>query len=292
MRTASPRSCRPLVVLMLLAACVFPALDREASAEVRRERINYEVGGNAYFGWKLWDDARPAPRPGVLLFHEFFGLESFIVERGVALAEAGYVVFVADMYGMNVDGTNVVADTPEEAVNLASALYQDRPEMGRRATAAFLRLARQSEVDPGRIVAIGYGFGGTAALELARGGTTLDGVVVVHGSLWTPDPGRNARIKGEVLVLRGGKDPFVTDDEVVEFRASMERSTRRVSFTNYAWAQHSFSNRRSTSWGLTGIGHDAEAAEASERAILAFMERVVDGPTRGTRIEEKNPDLP
>lgn len=280
------RSLRSLPAFLVLFGILLPVLDRDAAADVQRERISYEVRGVPCFAWKIWDDALPTPRPGVLLFHEFFGLEDFIVERGEALAEAGYVVFVADIYGMNLDGTNKVADTAEEAQALAVPLYQDRAEMGRRASSAYLQLTRMTEVDPGRIVAIGYGFGGTVALELGRSGPTVDGIIVLHGSLYTPDRSRNARIRGEVLVLRGGQDPFVTDEEVDEFVEDMTQARRRVTVTNYEWARHSFANSRSTSWALANIGYDEEAAEASEAAILSFLDRVVDGPAQGERRDE------
>lgn len=268
-------------LLLLIAAIAAGGASVPASAEVVTERISYDFQGDPYYAWLVHDDSLPTPRPGIILFHEWWGLDDFAIEQARALAELGYVVFCADMYGMDESGDNIVAESPQEAQRLSGRLYRDRVWMRQLATTSFLQLAKQPQVDPGRIATIGYGFGGTVAVELARSGATIDGTICFHGGLFNPSPADAARIKGEMLVLQGTKDPMVGDAEIDAFEAEMDAVNRPYEIIRLGGAEHAFTNRRSNFWNIPGASYNQRAAEIANTHVAAFLERTLGGPTQG-----------
>src|SRR5262249_7260168 len=159
-----------------------------------------------------YDDAASGKRPGVLVAHEWTGHNPYVRKRAEQLAGLGYVAFALDMYGKGVH-----AKDAQEAAKMAAVYKDDRKLMRARAAAGLDVLRKQRQVDPQRIAAMGYCFGGTTVLELARGGAELAGVVSFHGGLATPTPADAKSIKGKVLVLHGADDPFVPPAEVAAF---------------------------------------------------------------------------
>jgi dienelactone hydrolase len=268
-------------LLLLIAAVAAGGAAAPASAEVVRERVSYEFQGDPFYGWLVHDDSLPTPRPGILLFHEWWGLDDFALEQATALAELGYVVFCADMYGMNPSGDNIVAESPQEAQRLSGRLYRDRVWMRQLATTAFLLMAKQPQVDPSRVATLGFGFGGTVAVELARSGAAIDGTICFHGGLFNPNPSDAGRIKGEMLVLQGTKDPMVGDAEIDAFEAEMDAANRPYEIIRLSGAEHAFSNRRSDFWNIPGASYDQRAAERASEHVAAFLQRTLGGPTQG-----------
>ncbi|MGA2152580.1 MAG: dienelactone hydrolase family protein, partial [Geobacteraceae bacterium] len=154
-----------------------------AQAEVRTEQIEYKHGDTLLEGFLAYDDTVTGKRPGVLVVHEWWGLNDYAKRRAEQLAQLGYVAFCLDMYGKG----KVTAD-PKVAGEWASVFRNDRP-MGRAQAAAGPEVLKsRPQVDPARIAAIGYCFGGTVVLEMARSGADLKGVVSFHGGLATPTP--------------------------------------------------------------------------------------------------------
>ncbi len=245
------------------------------------ERISYDFQGDPFHAWLVHDAARPTPRPAVLLFHEWWGLDEFALEQATALAEAGYVVFCADMYGMQPSGDNIVATTPQEAQRLSGRLYRDRIWMRQLATTAYLMAAKQEQIDPRRIASVGYGFGGTVALELARSGAVILGTVSFHGGLHNPSPADAGRIRGDVLILQGTQDPMVPDAEIDAFEAEMDAAGARYEVIRFSGAAHAFSNRRSDGWNIPGAGFNQRAADLSAIQVGLFLQRTLGGPTPG-----------
>ena len=252
-----------------------------AERQIVTERISYDFQGDPFHAWLVHDASRPTPRPAVLLFHEWWGLDEFAVEQARALAEAGYVVFCVDMYGMQPSGENIVATTPQEAQRLSGRLYRDRVWMRQLATTAYLMAAKQEQVDPRRIAAVGYGFGGTVALELARSGAVILGTVSFHGGLHNHSPADAARIRGDVLILQGTKDPMVPDAEIDAFEAEMDAAGARYEVIRFSGAAHAFSNRRSDGWNIPGAGFNQRAADLSAIQVGLFLQRTLGGPTPG-----------
>ena len=170
------------------------------------------------------DDAgAPGKRPGVVVVHEWMGHNDYARRRANMLAELGYVAFALDMYGKGVKAKNA-----QEAAQMAGRFKSDRKLMRERAAAGLEVLKKQPTVDTNRLAAMGYCFGGQVALELARSGADLKGIVTFHGALDTPTPQDAKNIKGKVLACHGEADPFVPDDQVNTFRKEMNDALRHL----------------------------------------------------------------
>src|SRR5687767_6359648 len=190
--------------LSTLFAIATLILCTSARADIKAEPFEYKSGDRVFKGQIVYDDKIDAKRPGVLVVHEWFGINDYAKSRARMLAELGYVALAVDMYG---DAAN--ASSVEEAAKWSSALKNDRREMRTRINAAYNALKGHSNVDASRIAVMGYCFGGTVSLELARSGADIKGAVSFHGALATPTPEDAKNIKARVLVCHGADDPFV-----------------------------------------------------------------------------------
>lgn len=255
-----------LAVLAVAAAGV-------AGAEVTTKTVEYEVGGVTHRGFLAWDSsAGEKPRPGVLVVPEWWGLNDFAREQAQRVAGLGYVAFAADMYG-----EGKVTTESETAGKWAGALKGNRPELRRRAQAALETLAKQPQVDPDRLAAIGYCFGGTTVLELARAGADLDAVVSFHGGLDFPDAPSTGSVRAKSLVLHGAADPLVPEKDVEEFLGEMKAAGAEVEFVAYPEAVHSFTNPKAGSDPSKGVAYNAEAARKSWEAMKEFLVKELKG---------------
>jgi dienelactone hydrolase len=204
---------------------------------MKTETIEYRSGATTMRGHLAYDETRTGKRPGVLVAHDAVGLSGDPQRRAKMLAELGYVAFAADMYG----DAKVPKDFPE-AMGWLMALLNDRAELRRRVTAAFTMLAGRPEVDATKLAAIGYCFGGSTVLELARSGADVKGVVSFHGGLKTPTPNDAKNIKGKVLVCHGADDPLVPPAEVEGFIAEMKEGGCNWELIHYGNTVHAFTN--------------------------------------------------
>ena len=252
----------PLLALALLAG--------SAGAAVRTQTVEYRQGDTVLRGHLAWDDALAGPRPGVLVVHEWYGLNDFARQRAEELARLGYVALAADMYG----GGRVAADA-KEAASLSGALKQDRPLLRARAAATLAALQERPEVDRRRTAAIGYCFGGTTVLELARAGADLAGAVSFHGNLDTPLPATAGAIKARLLVLHGAADPYVPPAQVEAFGQEMDAAGADWQMVSYGHAVHSFTNPAAGDDPARGAAYDARAAARSWATMLAFFGEVL-----------------
>ena len=187
------------VLLMVLAL----TLSTEVQAAMVTKTVEYQYDGTVFKGYLAYDDALPGRRPGVLVVHEWWGLNDFARKTAEQLASLGYVALAADMYGQG-----QVTGDPKEAGRLAGELRGNPPLLRARAQAALKALAEIPAVDPQRLAAIGFCFGGTTVLELAYAGAGLKGVVSFHGGLTAPQPEELKSIKAAILVLHGADDPL------------------------------------------------------------------------------------
>jgi len=237
-----------------------------ARGEVNAEVVEYRHGEVALEGYLAYDAALRGKRPGVLVAHEWSGHGAYVRERAEQLARLGYVAFALDMYGKGVR-----AKDAGEAAALAGIYKADRARMRARAAAGLDALRNRPEADPARLAAIGYCFGGTTVLELARSGADLAAVVSFHGGLDTPDPGDARNIRGKVLVLHGGDDPFVPAKQVEGFQEEMRKAGVDWQIVSYGGAVHSFTNPGAGSDNSKGAAYNGRADRRSWEAMRAFL---------------------
>jgi len=218
---------------------------RQAEAKVVGREVEYEAGASIMRGYLAYDDAQKIPRPGILVVHEWWGVDDYVRSRARQIAdEFGYTALVVDMYG---EGRH--ADEPEAAGKLSAEISRDVPTAITRFEAALAFLRKQKHVAPGQIAAIGYCFGGAVVLNMARNGEDLAGVVSFHGNLAPSVTAKPGKVRARILVCHGGDDPFVPPAQVDAFRKEMAAVGANAKIEVYPGAKHSFTNPASTARG-------------------------------------------
>lgn len=241
-----------------LATIVLLALTGTARAELRTDAIEYAHDGTEMSGFLVYDDAAAKPLPGLLMVPNWYGAAESQVAKAKAIAERGYVVFVADVYGKSVRPTN-----NEEAGKAATGMYQDRGTLRARAKAAIDALkanADTAKVDVSRLGAIGFCFGGATVLELARDGVDLAGVVSFHGNLGADPKWPAGTIKTRVLALNGADDTYVPQAQIDAFTKEMQGAGADWQFVNFGGAVHCFAEPDAASPGCTYHERSAKRA--------------------------------
>ena len=250
----------------LLPVLFAAALAHSAVAEIKTEVVEYKQGDTVLEGFLAYDGASTKARPGVLLIHDWMGVSDYAKSRAKQLAELGYVAFAADIYGKGVRPADA-----KEASSLAGKYKGDRALYRQRLTAGLAQLTGQKLVAPGQVAAIGYCFGGTGVLEVARSGAEVKGVVSFHGGLGTPTPDDAKNIKSRVLVLHGADDPFVKPDEVAAFKKEMADAKVKYEFVAYPGAVHSFTRPDAGSDNSKGAAYNEAADKQSWTAMKKFF---------------------
>ena len=240
-----------------------------AQAAIKSEPIQYKQGDKTFEGVIYFDDADNTPRRGVMVCHEWWGLNDYAKARAQQLAQMGYVAMAVDMYGKG-----VLAKDMEEAGKLATALKDDRATLRARINAALAAFRTRKEVDPKKIAAIGYCFGGTTALELARSGADVLGVVSFHGGLSTPTPADAKNIKCKILACQGADDPVVPLTEVTAFVDEMKAARVNFQLNLYGGAVHTFTNPAAGNDPSKGQAYNEQADHRSWQALNAFFAEI------------------
>ncbi len=225
-----------LLVGFLVISTLWTSL---ASAAPVHKAVSYEVGNTSFEGVIVYDDAVKTPRPGLVMVPNWLGVTEASVKQASEIAGQKYVVFVADVYGKDVRPKNF-----DQAAAAATAVKSDRPLMRARVAKAVEVLkaqAKSAPIDVHHLGAIGFCFGGTTVLELARSGAQLAGFVLFYGGLDTPTPQDAAQIKGRILVLRGADDPSVPG-KVLAFQAEMRAGKADWQLVAFGGAVHSFTD--------------------------------------------------
>lgn len=252
----------PAFVLLLLVS--WPAF-----AAVKTETVAYKEGETALEGFLAYDDATEEKRPGVLVIPDWMGMQDHYNEIAKKLAGMGYVAFAADIYG-----ADVRPKTREEAGALAGKYKKDRAAMRQRVQAGLAELKKCKFVDGTRTAAIGYCFGGTCVLELARSGADVSGVVSFHGGLNSPTPEDAKNIKGKVLVLHGADDPGVPPAEVAAFQDEMRKANVDWQMVYYSGAVHSFTKKSAGDDNSKGAAYNENADRRSWQAMRTFFDEL------------------
>lgn len=248
----------------VLALAVSPA-----TAEIKETAVEYKSGEVLCEGWRAYDAAKEGRRPAVLIIHQWTGLSENEKMRARMLAELGYNVLAADIYGKG------IRPQPPAAGQEAGKYKGDRALYRERLNAALAVLKKDERTDTAKIAAIGYCFGGTGVLELVRGGADVKGVVSFHGGLGTPTPQDAKSIKAEVLVCHGADDPFVPPAEVEAFHKEMKDAGVKYEFIAYPGAVHAFTQKAAGNDNSKGAAYNAEADAKSWEAMKGFFTRVL-----------------
>jgi dienelactone hydrolase len=241
-------------------------------AAIVGEEVSYGAGDRIMKGYLAYDDAGTDKRPGVLVVHEWWGHNEYARKRARMLAEQGYVALAVDMYG---DGKQ--AHHPDEAGKFSGEVGKNLPLAKERFAAARKVLADHKRVDPSRIAAMGYCFGGGVVLEMARQGIDLKAVGSFHGSLGTAQPARLGVVKAKIFVAHGAEDPFTTAEQIATFKSEMTAAKVSYDFVSYPGAKHGFTNPDSDQWGQKfnmPLAYHAEADKQSWSAWLTLLNGV------------------
>lgn len=240
-----------------------------SAANIKEEPVEYTVDGTVCEGWHAYDASKEGKLPGVLIVHQWTGLTDYEKMRARMLAELGYNVFAADIYGKG------IRPKPPEAGQEAGKFKNDRALYRKRLNAGLDQLRKDPHTDPTRLAAIGYCFGGTGVLELARSGADVKGVVSFHGGLDSPTPADGKNIKGEVLALHGADDPHVPPTEVAAFEKEMTDAGVKYKLIKYPGAVHAFTQKAAGNDKSKGVAYNEAADKASWKEMKTFLARVL-----------------
>ncbi len=252
------------LLLPLAALCAF--LPSQLQAAVQGHDVEYKDGDTVLEGFVAADDSVKGARPGVLVFHDWMGLSDHTRDICKQLAEMGYVAFAADMYGKGIRPADAKAAAAE-----AGKYKADRPGTRRRAEAALAQLHGNASVDPAKIAAIGYCFGGLCGLELARDGAPIAGMVSFHGALDSQNPDDGKNIKAKLLILHGADDPFVKKEDIEAFQNELRAGKVDWQMIYYGNAVHAFSEPWVGTDNSKGAAYNPEAARRSWQAMKTFF---------------------
>jgi dienelactone hydrolase len=236
-----------------------------AQAKVVTKTISYEQGGQKLEGYLAYDDAKAGPRPGVLVIHEWWGLNDYTKGRARQLAEMGYVAFAADMFG-----AGRVTRDPKQAQEWY-AMVDKGGLMAPRSKAGLDVLRQQPQTDKSKLAAIGFCFGGSTVLQLAYSGEPLNAAVTFHGGLMPPSDAQLANIKSPILILNGADDAYVKQETIDQVRVALDKAKVDWYFVNYAHAVHAFTNPDADSYKLPNIGYNEKAARRSWSEMQDFF---------------------
>lgn len=262
------------VIGWMVVAGVAGLLGVAASAEVVARDVEYTHGDVTLVGYLAYDDAVEGKRPGVLVVHEWWGLNEYAKQRARMLAELGYVAFAADMYGKG-----KVTEDPKVAGNWAGHMSGNVELWRARAMEGLARLKAERRTDADRLAAIGYCFGGSTVMQLAYAGAELDGVVSFHGSL--PPAPDDAKIEAEVLACHGAADGFVSAEQQAEFERSLNKAGAAWTLIAYGGAKHSFTNPNADDYGVKGVAYDKRADRRSWSHMRTFFDAVFGDDEQG-----------
>ncbi|MCC6758407.1 MAG: dienelactone hydrolase family protein [Candidatus Omnitrophica bacterium] len=253
-----------IIALLFLLSATIPAF-----AAVQTKTFEYKDGDTVLEGYVAYDDAVAGKRPGVLVVHDWMGFGPFANQKAEELAKLGYTALAVDIYGKGVRPKNT-----DEAGAQATIYKSDRALLRKRIIAGYEALKSEATVDVNKIAVMGFCFGGTTSLELARSGAPIVGVVSFHGGLNTPTPMDAKNIKAKVLALHGADDPYVPAAEVDAFEKEMNDGKVDWQLVKYSGAVHAFTNPAAGNDNSKGAAYNANADKRSWTAMKSFFEEV------------------
>jgi len=257
---------------MWMLSCVLLLFACHAMADVKTETIEYRDGDTKLVGFLAYDDAIQGPRPGVLVVHEWWGLNDYARNRAKQLASMGYVAFAADIYGEGKSTTH-----PQDAMAWSGEIRKSLDGWRKRGEAGLAVLREHPRVDSSKLAAIGYCFGGATVIQLAYAGADLKAVASFHGSLPLPAAGDLQRCKASVLACHGQDDSFIPAEQVAKFQSQLSEGKVDLVFVSYGGAKHSFTNPDAGAAGVDGLEYNRNADLRSWQHLTDFLkERLGD----------------
>jgi len=250
-----------------IPACLL--LTSLAQAAVQTKTIEYQDGEVSLRGHLAWDDSIQGPRPGVIVVHEWWGLNDYARKRAEQLAEMGYAALAVDMYGQD-----KVTEHGSQAKEWMEQITGNIETWRRRALLGLDLLGRQEQVNAQQMAAIGYCFGGATVMQMAYSGADLAGVVSFHGSLPPPTADDLGRIKARILVEHGAADGFVPAERIGRFQEALSQAGADWRMVIHGGAKHSFTNPGADSYGIDGLAYNAEADRRSWQDMQAFFNEI------------------
>jgi len=250
-----------------LVGCVGAAFLTQA--EIRTESVEYKQGDVALEGFMANDTSIKGKRPGVLVVHQWKGLSDYEKKRADMLAKLGYNVLCVDIYGKGIRPKD-----PKDASEEAGKYKSNRQLLRMRVNAGLEVLKKHELTDPKRIAAIGYCFGGTTVIELARSGADIAGVASFHGALDSPNPADGKSIRCKVLALHGADDPFVPAKDLAAFEEEMRGSKVDWQLVVYGGAVHSFTDWNAGNDNSKGAAYNEKADQRSWKTMELFFAEI------------------
>ncbi len=240
-----------------------------AHAAVQGKEVSYRVDGTTLKGYIAYDDAVKGKRPGILVIHEWWGHNEYARKRARMFAEQGYTALALDMYG-----NGKQAHHPDDAQKFSSEVSKNEKLAKARFDAALKLLKKEKTVDADNIAAVGYCFGGSVALNMARLGEPLKAVLSFHGGLGTGHPAEAGKVKARIASFTGEDDPFIPATQVAAFREEMDKAGVIYRVVTYPGARHAFTNPDADKYGQEfklPLAYNAAADKASWEEGLAFL---------------------
>ena len=253
----------------LIPLFVVMALGVSAHANVKSQLVEYKDGDTVLEGYLSYDDTIKGKRPGILVVHAWLGLDDNARKRADMLAGLGYTAFAVDIYGKGVR-----PKSPGEAGKLAGMYKGDRKLLRRRVNAGYTAMLAQPTVERDKTAAIGFCFGGTTVLELARSGTNVSGIVTFHGGLDSPAPADAKDIKGKLLVLHGAADPYESPADFAAFHKELADAKIDWQLVEYGGAVHCFTDQTAGTDVTKGCAYDPVADARSWAAMRSFFDEI------------------
>ena len=264
---------KSVAVIFLISMSILVVVNTAAAeSNIKGATVEYSAQGVTMKGYRAYDQSIKGKRPGVLVVHEWWGLNDYARKRAQMLAELGYTVLAVDMYG---DGKT--AAHPDDAGKFSSEVMKNFDVGKARFMAAMDFLKHEATVDPDRIAAIGYCFGGGVVLNMARQSVDLKGVASFHGSLAPIKPAQPGTVKAKILVLHGADDKFIPPEQIEAFKQEMKSAGADFKFITDLGAVHSFTNPEADELGKKfnmAVGYNADADKKSWEELKKFLDTI------------------
>ncbi len=255
-------------IFVIIMAFLTMGISATTQASLHTEKAQYKEGDTILVGYLAYEDSMKGQRPGVIVVHEWWGLNDYAKMRAEALAKEGYIALAVDMYG-----EGKMTDHPKQAGEWSSFIRTNRQIAKDRFVAAYELLKNHKMTEKNKIAAIGYCFGGYMVLAMAQEGVDLRGVVSFHGVFPTERVEPNT-VKAKILVCHGAEDSLITQEHIYQFQENLRYANADWQFITYGGAKHSFTNPDADKPGMPGLGYNRAADKRSWKAMLDLFQEI------------------